>query len=441
MGCCCCCCRPPNAYLLNPSLEQSRYQFEALQLSEREVSKLYRIFRKVDVDGSGQIELIELLVHIDIERTAFSERVFGIFDEDGSGEIDFREFVLALWNYCTLSRATLDLFAFDLYDRDSSGLLSVEEIEKMCKDIYGRNFKSNAQARAIVQELNNGKLDDDTGVDIDAFRHFARTHQALLFPAFLMQELLQKKVLGKKWWAANADRRIELSKGKFIPIAKFMEIHLDKALYNQVVEAGDKNNVNRKALAIVEHTGTHAKRKEAATGEHLDTYLGLQTVTKASHGHHKKGKVAPVTTLPPIDDTHGDTHGVGFKSRVLPPIEQHNTHGHGHGHHGAKKSSNDKKDSHSPKKHDKKHLHTPTIKETKAKLRRKSFEAQDLTSGRVQDMLHDKKMNTCTGTGKMSADFYPPLSSLEGVEGHGNNDKRLERRADKRRSTVANILF
>ncbi len=84
-----------------------RKQFEALQLRPREVEKLYKIFRRVDVDGSGTIELVELLVHIDLDRTKFTERIFSIFDEDGSGQIDFREFVIALWNYCTLSRATL----------------------------------------------------------------------------------------------------------------------------------------------------------------------------------------------------------------------------------------------------------------------------------------------------------------------------------------------
>ena len=64
----------------------------------------------MDVDDSGCIELVELLVHIDLERTKFTERIFSIFDEDGSGQIDFREFVLSLWNYCTLSNATLGIF-------------------------------------------------------------------------------------------------------------------------------------------------------------------------------------------------------------------------------------------------------------------------------------------------------------------------------------------
>lgn len=89
------------------SIKTHRSEFEALQLRKEEISRLYEVFRKADADNSGAIVLLELLNYFDIERTAFSERVFSMFDENKSGAIDFKEFVLALWNYCTLSRATL----------------------------------------------------------------------------------------------------------------------------------------------------------------------------------------------------------------------------------------------------------------------------------------------------------------------------------------------
>ena len=88
-------------------------QFTAMQLTKREIRTLWKVFVRVDVDGSGSIGLAELLAHIDLDRTRFTERIFSIFDEDGSGEIDFREFVLSLWNYCTLTKATLG--TLDLY--------------------------------------------------------------------------------------------------------------------------------------------------------------------------------------------------------------------------------------------------------------------------------------------------------------------------------------
>lgn len=40
-----------------------------------------------------------------------------------------------------------DMFAFDLYDNDSSGELSPKEIQRMLKDIYGAEVKTNFHAK------------------------------------------------------------------------------------------------------------------------------------------------------------------------------------------------------------------------------------------------------------------------------------------------------
>ncbi len=143
--------------------------FEALQLRKNEIKQLYKIFWKADLDGGGTIDLVELLTIVDLERTPFTERIFSIFDEDDSGKIDFGEFVLALWNYCTLTKFTLGIylflvivklqwmisasfqfvaiFAFDLYDRDNTGILESKDLEMMLKDVYGKESKKNYLAK------------------------------------------------------------------------------------------------------------------------------------------------------------------------------------------------------------------------------------------------------------------------------------------------------
>eukprot|EP01031_Cornospumella_fuschlensis_P044081 gene44081-53892_t len=129
-------------------------EFDALKLTPREVRSLYRIFMKVDIDHSGTVGLKELLNYLEMGEAVFKDRVFSIFDEDGSGQIDFREFVLSLWNYCTLSKATLDVFAFDLYDKNNDGELSVEEAEELLKDLYGAHYaQHNPTARFVAFEL------------------------------------------------------------------------------------------------------------------------------------------------------------------------------------------------------------------------------------------------------------------------------------------------
>jgi serine/threonine-protein phosphatase 2B regulatory subunit len=81
-------------------------------------------------DNSGSIEILELFMYLDIDRTPFTKRSFSVFDSDGSGFIDFKEFVISLWNYCTLGKATLLIFAFDIYDVDKSGCIDSLEIER-----------------------------------------------------------------------------------------------------------------------------------------------------------------------------------------------------------------------------------------------------------------------------------------------------------------------
>jgi len=72
----------------------------------------------MDKDSSGSISVLEMLNFLDVDRTKFTKRVFSTFDADRSGKIDFREFVVTLWNYCTLGRSSLIHFAFALYDHD-----------------------------------------------------------------------------------------------------------------------------------------------------------------------------------------------------------------------------------------------------------------------------------------------------------------------------------
>lgn len=134
-------------YSKNNVIRALKPNFDALLLSEDDVGRLYRVFKRVDMDNSGTIDTAELLTVMDVERTKFTTRVFSIFDEDKSGAVDFKELVLALWNYCSLGKASLVMFAFDIYDRDNGGSISMEEVKKMLRDVYGKSFDNNTQAK------------------------------------------------------------------------------------------------------------------------------------------------------------------------------------------------------------------------------------------------------------------------------------------------------
>jgi Ca2+-binding EF-hand superfamily protein len=81
--------------------------FKAMKLNHSEVKSMFAIYNKVDADRSGSIDVVELLTLLDIERTAFTERIFAAFDKDRTGKIDFYEFVVSLWKFCTLGNGSL----------------------------------------------------------------------------------------------------------------------------------------------------------------------------------------------------------------------------------------------------------------------------------------------------------------------------------------------
>lgn len=60
--------------------------------------------------------------------------------------------------------------------------------------------------------------------NVERFAEFAKTHQNMLFPAFTLQNMLQEKVLGRSFWGKCSERRIELSKGKYISLRELMEL-------------------------------------------------------------------------------------------------------------------------------------------------------------------------------------------------------------------------
>ena len=108
------------------------------------------------------------------------------------------QFVIALWNYCTLGKPALIMFAFDLYDQDGSGKIDFKEVECMLKEVYGRKYDNNVQAQTIKKQL-RAKYDDGA-INVDNFTQFVRTHPAILFPAFELQTNIQKHILGGEFW-------------------------------------------------------------------------------------------------------------------------------------------------------------------------------------------------------------------------------------------------
>lgn len=84
---------------------------------------------EVDVNGNGSAELREVL--------DYSREAFVAVDADGSGDVTFAEFETDIFGFRDLAEfrgrlqayQTANRIAFDLFDRDNSGAVSLEEHE------------------------------------------------------------------------------------------------------------------------------------------------------------------------------------------------------------------------------------------------------------------------------------------------------------------------
>ncbi|GMH75286.1 hypothetical protein TL16_g06709 [Triparma laevis f. inornata] len=216
---------------------KNKPDFDRLLLSNNDLNRLFDVYCKIDQDFSGEISTWELLEYLHLERTKFTKRIFRIFDEDGSGQIDFREFVIALWNYCTLGKPALIMFAFDLYDQDGSGRIDFAEVELMLKEVYGRKYDNNIQAQTIRKQIHS-KYDSES-ISVDSF-----TQVAILFPAFELQTSIQKLILGNDFWEEKANIRLKLSNGNYVSINLILKAHINNATFDELVLSNKVVNGN-----------------------------------------------------------------------------------------------------------------------------------------------------------------------------------------------------
>jgi calcium-dependent protein kinase len=73
----------------------------AVQISEKEIEDLRKIFVKLDVNGNGMISKEEMMIGLEYLRkevnanlnTADIEQIFTAMDFDNSGQVDYTEFI------------------------------------------------------------------------------------------------------------------------------------------------------------------------------------------------------------------------------------------------------------------------------------------------------------------------------------------------------------
>lgn len=142
-----------------------------------------------------------------------------ILDMDGSGAIEFDEYVRVLATYCMFTKDEILRFCFECYDVDGSGTIDEKEFVELCKYVAFRFFRlfcfvvylmdnscrtvnnaSPAYPANFKKALEEFDVNEDGLIDYAEFLELDRRYPLILFPAFRLQDMMQKNSLGESTW-------------------------------------------------------------------------------------------------------------------------------------------------------------------------------------------------------------------------------------------------
>merc|ERR1712146_560487 len=134
-----------------------------------EKDELYKTFKQLDLDGDGQLTHDELMVGYtktmgEEEARREVDRIFKTIDVNGTGAIDFTEFLLATVNHKKLLSQERMTQVFKMFDKDGSGTIDRQEIREFFS-MQGDNDE--AFVKELIDEVDkNG----DGEISFDEFK-------------------------------------------------------------------------------------------------------------------------------------------------------------------------------------------------------------------------------------------------------------------------------
>ncbi|CAK8540509.1 unnamed protein product [Lathyrus sativus] len=131
-------------------------------LSEEEISGLKELFKMIDTDNTGQITFEKLKAGLKMFGANLNE--FEIFDllnaadVDNSGTIDYGEFIAATLHLNKVGREDNLVTAFSYFDKDGSGYITQDELQKVCKEFSMKDVDLEEMIQEADQN-NDGQID------------------------------------------------------------------------------------------------------------------------------------------------------------------------------------------------------------------------------------------------------------------------------------------
>lgn len=176
---------------------------QALDLRQWHLRVLKSKFDYVDIDGAGTLDAQELFESCQETRTPLTDKLFELLDLHPGSTVDFDDYVRIISTYCMFTKDEILRFCFRCFDHDDSGTIDEKEFCELCKVVNNAAplFPGNFQ-----KALDEFDVNEDGLIDYSEFVELDRRYPLVLFPAFKLQDGMQKHTLGEHAWVGISEQ-------------------------------------------------------------------------------------------------------------------------------------------------------------------------------------------------------------------------------------------
>ena len=139
-------------------------------MSFSDSKEIREIFKSIDTNGDGKLSREEMIngyksISGIVNSEEFIDRIINEVDTDKSGFIDFDEFLKASYSESILYTRINLKKAFDMFDLDSSGKISAEELQQ----VFSIGNLSNSIWQDVIEQADKN---NDGEIDFEEFCEF-----------------------------------------------------------------------------------------------------------------------------------------------------------------------------------------------------------------------------------------------------------------------------
>mmetsp|Transcript_20876 Transcript_20876/g.30042 ORF Transcript_20876/g.30042 Transcript_20876/m.30042 type:complete len:378 (-) Transcript_20876:276-1409(-) len=192
----------PSPYAADPSLLELKPVIHAMGISDKDITQFHSAFSRIG-SHCDSVSVSEVLNWLGVSDTVVSRRVFCV-SQSAPMTMMFLDFLVCVWNVCSLRTDDIFDFAFDLLRLCHSNHPSCGNATVL-RRLYGeRHFRKIESDKRLQRELDTVQL---LGLNRDEFHMFCKSNRTFLSPLLELQLKLRKKVLGVRCWRKLAKIR------------------------------------------------------------------------------------------------------------------------------------------------------------------------------------------------------------------------------------------